>query len=115
MENIFMVPAYLAKALHLFDQFICMWDLLHKGGTVDNHNHEGSNFSWLVEIMTILREIFSTFNWVKSCKYFLYICKGLITDMKKLTNFQMARFANSAHFVFVNSCSMANISESNSK
>ena len=56
------VPAHLTEALHLSNQFICMWDFLYKGGVVDNHIREDSSFPWLVEIQTICREIFSTFN-----------------------------------------------------
>ena len=32
----------------------------------------------------------------------LQICEDLNLQMKKLTNFQMARFANSVRFVFIN-------------
>ena len=32
------VPAHLPEALHLSDQFICTWNLLHKTDVVDNHN-----------------------------------------------------------------------------
>ena len=54
------VPAHLTEALHFSDQFICTWDALHKDGVVDNHICEDSSFSWLVEIQTICKEIFST-------------------------------------------------------
>ena len=56
------VPAHLTEALHLSNQSICTWDFLYKGGVVDNHIREDSSFPWLVEIQTIWREIFSTFN-----------------------------------------------------
>ena len=60
------VPAHLTEALHLSDQFICTCDPLHKEGVVDNHIREDFSFSWLVEIQSICREIFSTFNWGKN-------------------------------------------------
>ena len=44
------VPTHLTEALHLSDQFICTWDLLHKGGVVDNQIPEDSSFSWLFEM-----------------------------------------------------------------
>ena len=89
------VPAHLTEALHLSNQFICTWDPLHKGGVEDNHIREDSSFSWFVEIQTICREIFSLFNWGKKSE-------DLNVQMKKLTNFQMTRFANSVRFVFIN-------------
>ena len=92
------VPAHLTEALHLSDQFICTWDPLHKGGVVDNHIREDSSFSWLVEIQTICRETFSTFNWGKNYESFMQIYGDLNVQMKKLTNFQMT----SVHFVFIN-------------
>ena len=69
---------------------------------MDNHTREDSSFSWLVEIQTICREIFSTFNWGKNYQNLLQICEDLNVQMKKLTNFQMTRFANSVRFVFIN-------------
>ena len=96
------VPAHLTEALHLSNQFICTWDPLHKGGVVDNHIRADSSFSWLVEIQTICREIFSTFNWGKNYQNLLQICEDLNVQMKKLTNFQMTRFAYSVCFVFIN-------------
>ena len=44
------ILAHLTEALHLSDQFICAWDLLHKGGVVDNQIPEDSSFSWLFEM-----------------------------------------------------------------
>ena len=69
---------------------------------MDNHIREDSSFSWLVEIQTICREMFSTLNWGKNYKNFLQIFDDLNVQMKKLTNFQMTRFANSVCFVFIN-------------
>ena len=96
------VPAHLTEALHLYDQFICTSDLLHKGGVEDNHIREDSSFSWLVEIQTICREIFSTFKWSKNYQNFLQIFEDLNVQMKKLTNTQMTKFANSVRFVLIN-------------
>ena len=89
---------HLTEAVHLSDQFICKWDLLHKESVVDNHIREDSSFSWLVEIQTICRETFSTFNWGKNYESFMQIYGDLNVQMKKLTNFQMT----SVHFVFIN-------------
>ena len=94
----FSVPARLAEALLLLDQFIFTWDPLHKGGVLDNHIREDSSFSWLVEIQTICRETFSTFNWGKNYESFMQIYGDLNVQMKKLTNFQMT----SVRFVFIN-------------
>ena len=94
----FSVPAHITEALHLLDQFICTWDPHHKGGVLDNHIREDSSFSWLVEIQTICRETFSTFNWGKNYESFMQIYGDLNVQMKKLTNFQMA----SVRFVFIN-------------
>ena len=94
----FSVPAHITEALHLLDQFICTWDPLHKGGVLDNHIREDSSFSWLVEIQTICRETFSTFNWDKNYQSFMQIYGDLNVQMKKLTNFQMT----SVRFVFIN-------------
>ena len=94
----FSVPAHITEALHLLDQFICTWDPLHKGGVLDNHIREDSSFSWLVEIQTICRETFSTFNWGKNYESFMQIYGDLNVQMKKLTNFQMT----SVCFVFIN-------------
>ena len=94
----FSVPAHITEALHLLDQFICTWDPLHKGGVLDNHIREDSSFSWLVEIQTICRETFSTFNWGKNYQSFMQIYGDLNVQMKKLTNFQMT----SVRFVFIN-------------
>ena len=69
---------------------------------MDNHIREDSSFSWLVEIQTICREIFSTFRLGKNYEFFLKICKDLNVQMKKLTSFQMTRFADSVRFVFIN-------------
>ena len=79
---------HLTEAVHLSDQFICKWDLLHKGSVVDNHIREDSSFSWLVEIQTICRKMFSIFNWGKNYESFFQICEDLAVQMKKLTNFQ---------------------------
>ena len=98
----FSVPAHLTEALLLLDQFIFTWDPLHKGGVLDNHIREDSSFSWLVQIQTICREIFSTFNWGKNYESFLQIYEDLNVQMKKLTNFQMTRCAYSVRFVFIN-------------
>ena len=95
------VPAHLTEALQLSDQFICTWDFLHKGGVEDKHIRKDSIFFWLAEIQTICREIFSTFNWGKNYQNFLQICEDLNDQMKKLTNTQMTRFANSVRFVFI--------------
>ena len=70
---------------------------------MDNHIREDSSFSWLVKIQKIYREIYSTFNWSKNYENFLQICEDLNVQMKKLTNFQMTRFANNVRFVFINS------------
>ena len=94
----FSVPAHITEALHLLDQFICTWDPLHKGSVLDNHIREDSSFSWLVEIQTICRETFSTFNWGKNYQSFMQIYGDLNVQMKKLTNFQMT----SVRFVFIN-------------
>ena len=94
----FSVPAHPTEALHLLDQFICTWDPLHKGGVLNNHVREDSSFSWLVEIQTICREIFSTFKWGKNYESFMQIYGDLNVQMKKLTNFQMT----SVRFVFIN-------------
>ena len=69
---------------------------------MDNHICEASSFSWLVEIQTVCMEIFSTFNWGKNYENFLQICEDLYVQIKRLTNFQMTRFANSVRFVFIN-------------
>ena len=98
----FSVPARLAEALLLLDQFNFTWDPLHKWGVLDNHIREDSSFSWLVQIQTICREIFSTFNWGKNYERFLQIYEDLNVQMKKLTNFQMRRCAYSVRFVFIN-------------
>ena len=98
----FSVPARLAEALLLLDQFNFTWDPLHKGGVLDNHIREDSSFSWLVQIQTICREIFCTFNWGKNYESFLQIYEDLNVQMKKLTNFQMTRCAYSVRFVFIN-------------
>ena len=71
---------------------------------MNNHIGEDYSLSWLVEIQTICREIFSTFNWGKSYENFLQVCEDLNVDMKKLTTFQMTTFANNVRFVFINSC-----------
>ena len=68
------VPAHLAESLQLSDQFICTWDLLHKGGVEDNHIREDSSFFWLVEIQTICREIFLHSTGAKTTKIF---CKSV--------------------------------------
>ena len=96
------VPANLTEALHLTGQYVCAWNPLHKGGVVDNHIRKDSIFFWLVKIETSYREILSMFNWVKNYETFLQICKDLDIEMKKLTNLQMTRSANSVRFVFIN-------------
>ena len=96
------VSVHFTEVLHLSDQFICTWNPRHKGGVVDNHIREDSSFSWLVEIQTICREIFSTFNWGKNYQNLLQICEDLNVQMKKLTNFQMTRFASSVPFLLIN-------------
>ena len=96
------VSAHLTEALHLSDQFICMWNPRHKRGVVDNHIGEDSSFSWFVKIQTICSEIYSTFNWSKNYDNFLQICEDLNVQMKKLTNFQMTRFASSVRFLLIN-------------
>ena len=96
------VPAHLTETLQLSDQFIGTWDPLHKGGVEDKHIREDSSFFWLVEIQTICREIFSTFNWGKNYQNFLQICEDLNVQMKKLTNTQMKKFSNSVRFVLIN-------------
>ena len=53
-------------------------------------------------MQTTCKEIYSTFNWGKNYENFLEICADLDIQMKKLTNFQMTRFANSVRFVFIN-------------
>ena len=69
---------------------------------MDNHIRKDASVSWLVEIQTVCKEIFSTFNWGKNYNFFLQICKDLDIEMKKLTTFQMTRLTNSVRFVFVN-------------
>ena len=80
-------PVYLTEAFHLLDQFLYTWDLLHKGYVVDNQIVKDSRFPLLVEIQNICWEIFSTFNWGKTCKKNLKSCEDLNIKMKKLTNF----------------------------
>ena len=67
-----------------------------------SHPPVDASFSWLVELQTICREIYSTFNWGKNYENFLQVCADLDIEMKKLTNFQRTRFANSVRFVFIN-------------
>ena len=66
---------------------------------MDNHIRKDSSVSWLVEIQTVCKEIFSTFNWGKNYNFFLQICKDLDIEMKKLTTFQMTRFTNIVFFI----------------
>ena len=96
------IPAHLTEVVHFSDQFISTQDPLHKEGVVDNHICENSSFSLLVEIQTVCSEIFSTFIFSKHYENFLQIYEDLDVQMKKPTNFQMKRFANSVGFVFIN-------------
>ena len=96
------VPNHLADNLGLGKSFISTWDPLHRGGVIDTHIREDKNFEWLVEIQGVCKQIYSTFNWGKNYENFLQTCIDLDIDMKKLTNFQMTRFANSVRFVFIN-------------
>ena len=96
------VPQHLADSLHLPEQFFCSWDPLHKGGLVDKHIREDASFKWLVDLKTICREIYTTFNWGKNYENFLQVCADLDIEKKQLTNFSMTRFANSVRFVFIN-------------
>ena len=96
------VPDLLQKQMQLPEQFLCTWDPMHKGGVVDTHIREDINFSWLVEVQVVCKEIYTTFNWGKNYENFLQVCKDLDIEMKKLTNFQMTRFANSVRHVFMN-------------
>ena len=66
---------------------------------MDNHIRKDSSVSWLVEIQTVCKEIFSTFNWGKNYNFFLQICKDLDIEMKKLTTFQMTRLTNIVFFI----------------
>ena len=63
---------------------------------------EDNNFSWLVKIQMISRDTYSLFNWGKNYENFLHVCQDLDINMKKLTNFQMTRFADSVRFIFMN-------------
>ena len=96
------VPGHLTEVLYLSDQLTSPQDPLHKGSVVDNQIRKNSSFSLLVEMQTICSEIFSTFNWDKHYENFLQIYEDLDVQMKKPTNFQMKRFANSVGFVFIN-------------
>ena len=96
------VPNHLAEKLGLGESFICTWDPLHKGGVIDSHIREDKSFEWLVEIQGVCKQIYTTFNWGKNYENFLQTCVDLDIEMKKLTNFQMTRFANSVRFVFLN-------------
>lgn len=96
------VPDHLREKMNLSEQFLCTWDPMHKGGVVDSHIREDESFAWLVEIQTLCKEIYTTFNWGKNYENFLEICDDLDIGMKKLTNFQKTRFANSMRFVFIN-------------
>ena len=66
---------------------------------MDNHIRKDASVSWLVEIQTVCKEIFSTFNWGKNYNFFLQICKDLDIEMKKLTTFQMTRLTNIVFFI----------------
>ena len=46
--------------------------------------------------------IFYTLNWVNITKFFSKSAKTWDIEIKKPTNFQMTRFANSVPFIFVN-------------
>ena len=97
------VPNHLTEKLgRLGESFLCTWDPLHKGGVIDTHIREDKSFEWLVEIQGVCKQIYTTFNWGKNYENFLQTCVDLDIDMKKLTNFQMTRFANSVCFVFMN-------------
>ena len=96
------VPSHLREQMNLSDKFVCTWDPMHKGGVVDTHIRNDDTFSWLVEIQTVCKDIYVTFNWGKSHENFLQICNDLEIDVRKLTNFQTTRFANSVRFVFIN-------------
>ena len=65
------VPGHLTDQLQLPAQFKCTWDPLHKGGLVDAHIRDDPSFSWLVEIQSTCKEIYSTFNWGKNYENFL--------------------------------------------
>ena len=95
------VPGHLQDQMHLSEEFLSTWGPMHKGGVVDTHISEDTNFSWLVGIQTICKGIYTTFNWGKNYENFLEVCKDLDIEAKKLTNFQMTRFANSVRFVLI--------------
>ena len=87
------VPNHLTEKLGLGESFLCTWDPLHKGGVIDTHIREDKSFGWLVEIQGVCKQIYNTFNWGKNYENFLQTCADLDIEMKKLTNFQMTRFA----------------------
>ena len=92
---------HLVQQLDLDDeQSICTWG--PNGGVVDTHIRDDERFSWLIDIQSICRDIYSTFNWGKNYENFLQVCQDLDINMKKLTNFQTTRFAKSIRFVFTN-------------
>ena len=90
------VPEHLSAKLGLSEKFICTWHNLHKGGLADAHIHVDSSFKWLVEIQSYCREIHTLFNLGKT------VCTYLHIEMRKITNFQTTRFANSLRFAFIN-------------
>ena len=96
------VPEHLSAKLSLSEKFICTWDHLHKSGLVDAHIRVDSNSKWLVEIQSYCREIYTLFNWGKNYDDLVEVCTYLDIEMRKLTNFQSTRFANSVRFVFIN-------------
>ena len=65
------VPDLLQKQMQLPEQFLCTWDPMHKGGVVDTHIREDINFSWLVEVQVVCKEIYTTFNWGKIYENYL--------------------------------------------
>ena len=91
------VPGHLREQMQLSEQFICTLDPMHKGGVVDTHIREDASFSRLVEVQTVCKEIYNTFNWGKNYENCLQVCKDLDIEGKKLTN---TRFSMEQDFFF---------------
>ena len=96
------VPGHL-NLLDLTELFKCAWDPLHKGCLVGVHIRAAVSFTWLIQIQSTCREIYTMFNWGKNYGDLIQVCGDSDTAMKSLANFQTTRrLQTGSRFVSIN-------------
>ena len=82
------------------------WDPMHKAGLVDKHLFDEQAHSWVINVITICKDLYTEFNWGAAHERYLDAGKELqeqdeITTVTPLATTCETRFANSKRHIFL--------------